>query len=123
MIRPGLLSAAALAAGPALVDIAASQEPFHASVWFEPGETLFGHHDSRIIPTNRWIWIETRPGIFAPDPSGPIRTDWAGVVETGAEAEAALTTLAATLPAERAEGLWCLEWATEADAPRLACME
>ena len=102
-------------AAPALSDTAG---PWRAVVW--QSET----GDDRLIPTNRWIWQEIGPGIFAPAADSAVRP---GVADTSLDDPAAyadaLTHLATILPSQREPGLWCLEWQTAIGAPRLACLE
>lgn len=110
-----VLSGLALVAAPALSDTAM---PWRASVWqSESG-------GDRLIPTNRWIWQEIEPGIFAPAANSPVRQQAADTsLDNPATYADALTQLETVLPNPREAGLWCLEWQTAIGAPRLACLE
>lgn len=85
----------------------------------------------REIPTNRWFWVEVSPGHFVPKPAlADIRgsaaangVEWQAELAQADIWQAYLRANRPDVAQEAVPALWCLWWATTANAPRVACID
>lgn len=99
--------------------VAGAQDLWKATLFSNAGQY------PREIPTNRWVWVEVEPGIFAAEYDAEAARESVRALEA-AVARRHLRFVTGQRPepiADEAPVLWCLEWHTTAMHPRLACVE